>query len=109
MREFIETYAREIQTLLEAGATLKEINKWSFEQRKIRDIPYLAIGQTDENGIEYLEASPTASQKTLKVFFSEKAAGSVLPRFVLRVTRQGVEFRERLGKGKDNFVSILAT
>ncbi len=94
-------FAQEIQTKLENGMGLREISRWSFAERENgRDIPYLRIAQTEtDEAITFLEASPTKKQPSWLQFFAEVAPGCVaLPRFVLRVTSERVQFIERTGK-----------
>lgn len=96
-------YAVEIESALAGGESLTEIRKWSFEQREAgRNVPYLAVLDSGSNGDQMLYALPTKSQKELHAFFAQQAPGSVLPRFTFRVHSNGVEFMERLGRGKDN-------
>lgn len=109
MKQELIQYAVEIQNMLNSGKSLKEISQWSFQQRESgRNVPYLSILNKDEKGILDLAASPVSSQKELKSFFSTPVEGSTFEKYKLFVNREdGVEFTEKLGKGKDNKTSLI--
>ena len=102
-------FANEIKAMVENGKSLKEISQYSFQQRESgRNIPYLAILNKDNIGILDLSAKPTSNQKELNKFFNIEAPNSTLPKYTFFVNRDnGVELQERLGKGKDNKISLI--
>ena len=102
-------FANEIKAMIINGKSLKEISQYSFQQRESgRNVPYLAILNKDSDGILDLSANPTSKQKELNAFFSVEAPNSTLPKYTFFVNRvNGVKFQERLGKGKDNKISLI--
>jgi len=109
MLQDIINYAKEIQALFEEGKSLKEISQYSFQQRENgRNIPYLAVLNKEGDKITDLSASPISSQRELKAFFNQCAPDSTLSKYNFYVNHiNGVEFTEKLGKGKDNKISLI--
>lgn len=102
-KDLIE-YKYEIQRMLLENKSLKDINKWSYEQRESgRNVPYLQISDTENGQITTLWANAISRQKDLKEFFDIKPEGSAMSKFSFFVTKDGVTFKEKLGKGKDNY------
>ena len=97
----------------DSGKTLRQISQWSFEQRECgRNVPYMSINGKEKDGtVNHIVASPISSQKELKLFFSTPTEGSTLDKFQLQVTIENGEsiviFTERLGKGKENKISLI--
>lgn len=103
-------FAKELKTLLSNGQALKAISVYTFTEReKGRNIPYLSIlDKTVDGEVTGIYASPIAKQKELKAFFDEYAPGSGMPKYSFRITKEeGLVFTEKLGKGKNNFKSLI--
>ena len=113
MKQEMINFALELKAMLESGKNLREISQWSFEQREYgRNIPYMSINGKEKDGtVNHIVANPIASQKELKKFFLTPTEGSTLDKFQLQVTIENdvpiVIFSERLGKGKDNKISLI--
>lgn len=92
VQDLLLRYADEIEELLAAGKDLKDIRKWSYEEReKGRLVPYLS-SVTDD----CLQAAATKKQKELYAFFNETAPGfKMITKYVFRVSMCGVEFFTR--------------
>jgi len=86
-------FVLKIQQLQQQGWTLKQINKWSYEQREAgEDVIYMSWGTKSKDPNEsYLIASPIAKQKEYKKFFSEVAEGFLsFSKYQLYVYESGV-------------------
>lgn len=105
----IRAFARRLRQQLDEGLDLREISRASYAAREAgEDVPYMQIADAlpgRGGAATRLEAAPTATQRDLRKLFAEKAPGSALPRYILRVVEEDgkrrVVFTERLGKGKD--------
>lgn len=89
----VKAFVIKIHQLQQQGWTLKQINKWSYEQREAgEDVIYLSWGTKSKDPNEsYLIASPVAKQKEYKEFFNEKAEGSIgLSKHQLYIYESGV-------------------
>lgn len=102
-------YTNALNTALAAGETLRVISRLSYDARENHDADTLYLAWADSNGSEpiRLRPAPLTSQQELFAFFTEKAAGSKLPRYTLNVTASRALLIERLGPGPDN-VRIVA-
>jgi hypothetical protein len=97
MKNLLLTFAKEINTMLAEGKTLKELSQWSFEQRESgRKVPYLQQDQKDRQGnVLELTAYPTKKQKELREFFKTPETGKkYFPKYIFRVDGTGVIFTE---------------
>lgn len=113
MKHEMIQFANEMKEMLENGKSLRQISQWSYEQRESgRNVPYMSINGKEKDGtVNHIVANPISSQKSFKAFFSTPTEGSTLDKYKLQVTFENnsavVIFSERLGKGKDNTISLI--
>lgn len=104
-------FAFELRGLFADGATLREICRYSYNQREAgRNVPVLKTVKPSGNLADYtlIEARPVQSQKAIFDFFNELAPGCAgARRYELRVTAKGVSFTERTGRGKTPQIDLM--
>ena len=116
MEERMINYKAWLQGLYDRGVSLREISRASYELREkmMQEgkewyyIPYMAITDKQKKaGVIRIEAMPTGKQWEMKTFFDQVAEGSTMQKYRLYIDRQeGVVFKKKLGKGKDNFILL---
>ena len=84
----------EVQELMNNGMTLKQLNKWSYEQREAgRDIPYLSWGTKRNDPKEaYLVPAPIKKQADYVEYFNVTHPGQHLPIYSLYIFQNEVQF-----------------
>ena len=110
MKDLLLKFKHELEQYLEQGKSLQEISQITFNRREAgENIPYMGIEQKIGNMITRIGASPTKKQKELRAFFDELAEGSRITKYSLYIDLEEsnkVVFKEKLGKGKDNFILL---
>ena len=93
IKQIMLDFAKRIQTKLDSGKTLKQINQESFLEREQdpNHNVYLGISEKEGSEITQLYAQPIKSQNNLDIFFRKTKQGLTI-KYTLLVTKNKVWF-----------------